>query len=151
MEKVTDNFNTGFPARMSDGRFLTNYWPNCALNSGIQGEMNSYIYRQFLTNNATSLMQNMNMINKAEYGCEECFPDIKVNPGSRYVQECSPEGCRIKEINPQGIGIKQKLDNLRKKAQNFQLAGEEVEEDEQPELVKEEGQEKEDLDILLNE
>ena len=98
-----------------------------------------------------TIMQNMNMINKAEYGCEECFPDIKVNPGSRYVQECSPEGCRIKEINSQGIGIKQKLDNLRKKAEDFQLAGEEVEEDEQPELVKEEGQEKVDLDVLLNE
>ena len=132
MEKVTDNFNTGFPARMSDGRFITSYWPNCALNSGIQGEMNSYVYRQFLTNNATSIMENMNTIHKAEYGCEECFPNIKVNPGSRYVQECGPEGCNIKEINPKGIGIKQKL--MKPK---YGLVEEEEEvEGEQPELNK---------------
>ena len=145
MDKVTDNFNTGFPARMSDGRFITSYWPNCALNSGIQGEMNSYIYRQFLTNNATSIMENMNVIHKAEYGCEECFPNIKVNPGSRYVQECGPEGCNIKEINPKGIGIKQKL--IQKK-QEYDSVEPDDKEEEQPELNKEQGQVAEDFSDL---
>ena len=32
MEQVTDNFYNDFPARMSDGRFITNYFPNCDIN-----------------------------------------------------------------------------------------------------------------------
>ena len=91
MERVSDNFNNDFPARMSDGRFMTNYWPNCALNSSIQGEMSSYLYRQFLMNNASSLMTNMNKIHKAEYGCDTCFPEIKINPQSRYLQTIAPQ------------------------------------------------------------
>ena len=148
MDKVTDNFNAGFPARMSDGRFITNYWPNCALNSGIQGEMNSYIYRQFLTENATSIMRNMNVIHKAEYGCEECFPNIKVNPGSRYVQECGPKGCNVKEVDPRGIGIKQRL---KKREESVMVEDEGEDKEEQPELVSEEDKEKEDISIFLNE
>ena len=127
MDRVSDNFNNDFPARMSDGRFMTNYWPNCALNSSIQGEMNSYLYRQFLTNNASSLMENMNKINKAEYGCDTCFPEIKIIPQSRYVQECTEDGCTVKEVNPKGIGIRQRFESLKKKAQGEEE--EEVEED----------------------
>ena len=29
---IPDNFFTTFPARMSDGRFMTDYRPNCLLN-----------------------------------------------------------------------------------------------------------------------
>ena len=36
MEKVTDNMKTSFPSRMSDGRFITNYHPNCMMNAGFQ-------------------------------------------------------------------------------------------------------------------
>ena len=107
MNKVTDNVNHGFPARMSDGRFITNYWPNCVLNSTMKNEMSSFGYRHFLMNNAVDIIKNQNKLYKAEYGCEDCAPDFNVNPGSRYVQECSKSGCAIKEVEPKGIGIEQ--------------------------------------------
>ena len=33
MNKVADNVELGFPARMSDGRQFTDYRPNCYLNN----------------------------------------------------------------------------------------------------------------------
>ena len=33
IERVTDNFHPDFPARMSDGRFMTDHRTNCILNT----------------------------------------------------------------------------------------------------------------------
>ena len=49
MSKVPDNFYKEFPARMSDGRFITNYHPICETNSMAQGNMTSWQYKLFLT------------------------------------------------------------------------------------------------------
>ena len=49
MDKVPDNFFKDFPARMSDGRFITDYTPNCQLNLEFQQNMTSWQYRSFLT------------------------------------------------------------------------------------------------------
>ena len=47
-----------FPARMSDGRFITNYNSSCVSNLLMSNGMNSYTYRQMLINNADKLMDD---------------------------------------------------------------------------------------------
>ena len=39
MAKIPDNYNQEFPARMADGRFMTDYSPNCDRNSFYQRNM----------------------------------------------------------------------------------------------------------------
>ena len=53
MDNVKD-----FPARMSDGRFLTNYNSSCVNNLIMSEGMNSYTYRQSLINNAEKIMED---------------------------------------------------------------------------------------------
>ena len=56
-----NNFD-GCPALMSDGRFLTNYKPNCEMNKRIEGTFNknvpmsSWEYKYNLTNNADKVI-----------------------------------------------------------------------------------------------
>ena len=38
MAKIPDNYNQEFPARMADGRFMTDYSPNCDRNSFLSKE-----------------------------------------------------------------------------------------------------------------
>ena len=57
MDKVTDNFFKDFPARMSDGRFITNYSPNCQQNLIYQNNMTSWQYRAYLTKMANQISQ----------------------------------------------------------------------------------------------
>ena len=56
MSKISDNYHEDFPARMSDGRFITNYHPNCEMNGEIQKNMTSWQYRTFLTRYTDNLM-----------------------------------------------------------------------------------------------
>ena len=54
-EKVPDNMESDFPARMSDGRQFTDYRQNCLLNNNIaQGKM-SWEYRYYLERNADEI------------------------------------------------------------------------------------------------
>ena len=49
MSKVPDNVKSDFPARMSDGRFITDYTPNCQHNLAIQKDMTSWQYKTYLS------------------------------------------------------------------------------------------------------
>ena len=99
-----DNFNNNFAARMSDGRAITDYSPNCELNGQLQKNLSSIQYRDFLTNNADKIMRDMNMKNKQEYGCNECSGNVPVLP--KYEQTCYSNGyCEIKTKNKKGIGL----------------------------------------------
>ena len=105
MNKTTDNFFKDFPARMSDGRFITDYTPNCQLNLEFQQNMTSWQYRSFLTKMGNELRKQEMLENEQLYGCDICHQDSGV--GHRYEQLCNENGCTIKEVNPNGIGIKQ--------------------------------------------
>ena len=105
MAKVPDNFTENFPARMSDGRFITDYSSNCFKNVEHKKDMTGWEYRIHLINNAEKIMGEINEQNEKLYGCEECngvnIPSQKAN------QVCTGENCNVEEVDPNGIGIEQ--------------------------------------------
>lgn len=104
MEKVTDNFHPDFPARMSDGRFITNYLPNCQLNLMYQQDKTSWQYRAYLTRMSDKIRSHENTLNESIYGCDVCHED-KGMP-HRFEQICNENGCTFKQVDPEGIGVK---------------------------------------------
>ena len=104
MSKVTDNFHKDFPARMSDGRFITDYSPNCAMNLSAQKNMSSWEYKLFLTRNTNNVMKSIKDNNHNTYGCNNCN-DPSIPLQNKYLQECVNESCHIKEVNPNGLGL----------------------------------------------
>jgi len=104
-EKVTDNFHTDFPARMADGRFITDYSSNCIVNTLRKKEMSSWEYRTHLIQNAEEIMKEINQKNEELYGCKECHTTVL--PSNKNKQVCNDGGCNIVEVNPDGIGIDQ--------------------------------------------
>ena len=103
-DKVTDNFFKDFPARMADGRFITNYLPNCQQNLVYQGGMSSWQYRAYLTRMADEIRDFEFSANQELYGCKSCHQDKGL--GHRFEKLCNENGCHFKEINPDGLGVK---------------------------------------------
>ena len=104
MSKIPDNYYSDFPARMSDGRFITDYTPNCQHNLAIQNNMTSWQYRVYLTRYANQIMDNVNTLNNKFYGCESCDPNVAALP--KYENQCTSQGCNISQVNPSGVGLK---------------------------------------------
>ena len=81
MSKVTDNVELDFPARMSDGRTLTDRRPNCFLNNELGQNMGSWQYRTHLIRNATAIHKKFNDIQVESMACTTCtgapVPDVK--------------------------------------------------------------------------
>lgn len=72
---ATNNKNFSCPAQMSDGRIFTDYGPNCELNNNIQSDhniKNSYVYRQYLIQNGTALINKNRTLNATKNGCAGC-------------------------------------------------------------------------------
>jgi|TARA_B100001094_G_scaffold103452_1_gene99719 hypothetical protein len=107
MEKVSDNVEHEFPARMSDGRFITNYYPNCEMNAAIQKNMTSWQYRQLLTKDSNNVINFMNKINSESFGKGSTSGGLAEQLNPRYIQKCNIERCQIEEVNPDGFGIVQ--------------------------------------------
>ena len=83
-----------FPARMSDGRFITNYNSSCVSNLLMSNGMNSYTYRQMLINNADKLMDDERNSYESKFSCNSCYKMLI--PKTKYQQECrSGEVCKI--------------------------------------------------------
>tara|TARA_Y100000590_G_scaffold469976_1_gene661066 strand:+ start:6747 stop:7061 length:315 start_codon:yes stop_codon:yes gene_type:complete len=95
-----------YPARMSDGRFLTNFNSSCVNNLLLSKGMNSYTYRQMLISNAEKLMKDQVSQNEKNFSCKGC-PKMII-PKTKYEQDCSGDVCTIKRTSDGGIGI----DNL---------------------------------------
>ena len=91
-----------FPARMSDGRFITNYNSSCVSNLLLSNGMNSYTYRQMLINNAEQIMNKTNNDYSSKFSCDSCYKMLI--PKTKYEQDCSGESCTIKQVS-KGIGI----------------------------------------------
>ena len=92
-----------FPARMSDGRFITNHNSSCVNNLLFSKGMNSYTYRQMLINNAEKIMKDEKEQNKKNFSCKSCSKMIV--PKTKYEQDCSGDVCTIKQVSEGGIGI----------------------------------------------
>ena len=104
MAKVTDNYHKDFPARMSDGRFITDYYPNCSMNLSAQKNMSSWQYKMFLTSNANNVINTINDYNHKRYGCDNCN-DPSIPLQNKYLQECSNYACHISEAHKEGLGL----------------------------------------------
>jgi hypothetical protein len=108
MAKVTDNVELDFPARMNDGRMFTDYRQNCILNntysqnSGVNGTMGSWEYRQYLTNNADKIRQQMITEQENSTKCSKCS-DNTVLP-VKTILNCSPVGCNYELNDKNGLG-----------------------------------------------
>ena len=98
-----DNNIFEFPARMSDGRFITDYSPNCILNNKYQQSMNSFEYRNYLTNNSDQIVDNINQTNNQLYSCSSCGGNQ--NPPSKYKLNCNEVNCQLDIINKNGIAL----------------------------------------------
>ena len=104
--KIPDNVNKDFPARMADGRFITDYSSACQHNLFYQQGMNSWQYRMFLTTNGVNVINDELAFDEETFGCSDCSKDFV--PKVRFEQDCSKDFCLINEVIPNGIGIDQK-------------------------------------------
>ena len=105
MAQATDNFHNDFPARMSDGRFITDYTSNCMVNTLRKEKMSGWEYRTHLINNAEKIMEEINQKNEELYGCTDCHTTVL--PSNRSKQICREDSCELVEVDPDGIGIDQ--------------------------------------------
>lgn len=108
MAKIPDNYNQEFPARMADGRFMTDYSPSCDRNSFYQRNMTSWQYRMFLTSKADSVLENEHNMDQEEFGCSDCSNNVFI-PKNEYEQKCDGSKCNISLVNPNGQGIDTKF------------------------------------------
>ena len=108
MSKVPDNFylekGKEFPARMSDGRFMTDYSPNCQRNFFYQKDMTSWQYRMYLTNMADTILEKEHDMDEEEFGCNDCSKNVFI-PKNEYEQKCDGVRCNVNFVNQNGHGI----------------------------------------------
>ncbi len=103
MNKVTDNVELDFPARMSDGRQFTDYRQNCLLNNNLSNGMGSWEYRQYLTANSVQVRESFMQKQVDQTACTKCS-DNTVLP-IKTIINCSPTGCDYQLNDPNGLGI----------------------------------------------
>ena len=103
MEKVTDNVELDFPARMADGRMFTDYRQNCIMNHELSRGKNSFDYRYFLTQNGQSI--EASILGKLDEAvkCNDCNAQTLLPVQS--VQNCNAGVCNISVNDPNGLGL----------------------------------------------
>lgn len=102
MNKVTDNVELDFPARMSDGRTFTDYRQNCILNNNLSQSKGSWEYRNYLISNGEQIRQSFIQKQESITACTKCS-DNTVLP-VKTILNCNPTGCNYKMNNPNGLG-----------------------------------------------
>jgi hypothetical protein len=102
------NYYTNFFGRMTDGRFMTNYSPNCKMNDMIMSSsgnnLTSWEYKEFLIKNTDNLLSATDKVNSMIYGCNDCSPVLE-STLSKYVQNCNKNNCLIEVKNENGLGL----------------------------------------------
>ena len=102
MNKVTDNVELDFPARMSDGRTFTDYRQNCILNNNLSQNKGSWEYRDYLISNGEQIRQSFIQKQESITACTKCS-DNTVLP-VKTILNCNPTGCNYSMNNPNGLG-----------------------------------------------
>tara|TARA_B100000700_G_scaffold326679_1_gene438947 strand:- start:473 stop:802 length:330 start_codon:yes stop_codon:yes gene_type:complete len=101
--KVSDNHQLDFPARMSDGRQFTDFRSNCYMNNLLGQRMGSWEYRTYLTRNANDVHNQLLKEIQNETACTSCsgaeIPDVKT------VVDCTQQNtCYYSIKDNQGLG-----------------------------------------------
>ena len=104
---VPNNNYKDCPALMSDGRFITNYKPNCEMNNTISTlfdnkPLTSWEYTYYLINKAGKVHDFVNDQYNKQYGCT-AYPYKIIDPELK--QDCNTDNCVIRNVNPKGMGI----------------------------------------------
>ena len=104
-DKTSNNKYFDCPARMDDGRAFTDYRPSSTVNDMIRysnNVMSSFEFRQFLTNNATKIMDVNNIYTKEKVGCGSC-DYVEVPFQSQCTWNSTYGKCSM--TNPNGVGL----------------------------------------------
>ena len=104
-DKTSNNKYFDCPARMDDGRAFTDYRSSSTVNDMIRysnNTMTSFDYRQFLTNNATKIMEVNNVYTKEKVGCDSCNY-VEIPFQNTCTWNSSYGSCAM--TNPNGIGM----------------------------------------------
>jgi hypothetical protein len=102
MSKVSDNFYSDFPSRMSDARVFTDYRTNCVTNNNISKNMTSWEYRYYLQNNAAKIVEDeKNNRNSLLSYNGPYAPEVPV----KNIQNCNKGFCTIEQFNESGLGL----------------------------------------------
>jgi len=107
--KTSNNKHFGCPPRMADGRHFTDYRPSCHINNIIRtgnNVLNSFQYRNFLTNNAVELMDlNRNYACQKNCcgPCKEPYHSMNTLPEVNKVK-CDAQKCDLVGFDPNGLG-----------------------------------------------
>lgn len=102
MNRVSDNYELDFPARMSDGRQFTDYRSNCIFNNNLSKNKSTWEYRDFLTKNAIQIQQQLLSETENNTKCTKCTDDTVLPV--KTVQNCNAEGCVTSLNDPNGLG-----------------------------------------------
>ena len=101
--RVSDNFELEFPARMADGRLFTDYKSSGILNS-FENELNSTLeYRLYLQNNAEKIINNNYDVAESLTKCNNC-PGYEIID-SKILLTCSKESCTQNINDSNGLGL----------------------------------------------
>lgn len=110
--RPSENKHFDCPPRMADGRLFTDYRPRCDYNYVVDGltadtPMDSYAYRQYLINNAGSLMTKQRAQSYSQSLCGPCTKPYNIGTmlPEKYVTTCDGKTCSVKLNDPRGIGI----------------------------------------------
>lgn len=105
-----DNAHPDCPAKMSDQRFATNYLPRCLQEISIVDErqqpLSSYAYRQYLINNAETLIRQQGNDFNTKYGCRPCSGNTEL--AAQRVQVCNGRTCKFTPPDYSGLGLERK-------------------------------------------
>ena len=118
------------PQRMSDGRLFTDYRPRCVSQfATTQSKYNSYEHRQYMINNASSIMQK----NAAEaYEKNKCLPCMEpYNVGTMLPEKnlvtCNKQTCSTTIFNDSGFATGINYGSISSSAKNEFIAAKEKE------------------------
>lgn len=114
-ERESDNKHYMCPAKMSDGRAFTDYKPRCAVHTSLmsagssgsaQQPMNSYELRQYLINNAETLMERSRTEAERMNACGPCVEPW--NQGTMLPEQsmvrCNASTCSVSTNDTSGLG-----------------------------------------------
>jgi len=99
-EPTPDNRYHGWAAPIDDGRAITDYRPNCALNIPTGSQ---YATRRWMQDNASSIINLSRRMNAETMGAGRSYKTTEPSP-SGYIK-CSPDECRYTPVGPEGTGI----------------------------------------------
>ena len=109
-QKTSNNKYSECPARMSDGRFCTDYRPSAYINGALKVSnniKNSYEYRLFLQRNAETIFQLNNNLFFERNGSGSCSSPYDLGKIPSNVNEitCNKKSCDMSNIDENGVGL----------------------------------------------